>query len=192
MSLFKHEFHEDKSDEYATPRSFVDPIAEAVGGFDLDPASGAEDRPIASTRYTEEDDGLSQDWFGTVWLNPPFSEKTEFVEKARTEYHDGNIDLAVILLPVDTSTSLFHQHVVDAEVLWFKKSRLSFDGPGGRNRNPNFGVMLAVYGDAPDELIELLSHRGTVFDRRERYQRSEQQRLITDGGADKNQVQEDN
>lgn len=186
LSIFKHEHHTDKSDEYATPRSFVGPIADAVGGFDLDPTSGAEDVPIASTRYTKDDDGLSQTWFGRVWLNPPFSEKTAFLEKCITEWRDGNIDLAVVLLPVDTSTGWFHEHVAStASVVWFKKGRLSFDGAGGRNRNPNFGVMLAVYGEAPDSLLDHLDRHGVVFDQREHHKRTEQKTLLaaTDGGT---------
>lgn len=64
MSLFSHEFYEDSSDEFGTPVEFHRPIADAVGGFDLDPASGAEPKPLASTRYTEDDedslDGMMQ------------------------------------------------------------------------------------------------------------------------------------
>ncbi|MFC6754435.1 hypothetical protein ACFQEU_13340 [Halorubrum tibetense] len=57
MSLFSHEFHENSSDEFGTPAEFVRPIAEAVGGFDLDPASGAEATPHASTRFTKRTTG---------------------------------------------------------------------------------------------------------------------------------------
>lgn len=188
VSIFKHEHHEDKSDEYATPRSFVDPIADAVDGFDLDPASGAEDTPIASTRFTEEDDGLSKRWFGTVWLNPPFSLKTEFLEKCVTEWRDGRVDLAIVLLPVDTSTAWFHENVAStASIVWFKQGRLNFDGGGGRNRNPNFGVMLAVYGDAPNDLLDHLDRHGVVFDQRDRYARTEQRTLpgATNGGDER-------
>lgn len=190
MSIFKHEYHEDKSDEYATPRWFFDPIAEAVGGFDLDPAAGAEEPgdPLASTRFTEEDDGLEQDWSGhpQVWMNPPFSEKEAFLRRFLMFFEDGEIELGVVLLPVDTSTDLFHELVAaKADYLFFMDGRLSFDGGGGRNRNPNFAVMLAIYGDPPDDLLELLSHRGTVIRLSDRYERSSQATLseaCADGG----------
>ena len=181
MSLFSHEFHEDSSDEFGTPAEFHRPLADAVGGFDLDPASGAESKPLASTRYTKEDDGLSQEWFGTVWLNPPFSEKTRWVRKTRAEVSEGNVETAVVLLPVDTSTKLFHNHVTDATAICFVEGRLSFDGG---DRNPNFGTLLAVFGAAPDDLLNVLDRKGSVFRAESKHERTEQQELVTDGGTD--------
>ena len=64
----------DESDEWATPPSLLRPLDEAVGGFDLDPCSGAEERSIAPETYTESDDGLSKLWHGRVWVNPPYSD----------------------------------------------------------------------------------------------------------------------
>lgn len=58
--------------EWGTPEYVVSPLSDALDGFDLDPASGAEPVPYADERYTVEDDGLAQDWFGDVWLNPPY------------------------------------------------------------------------------------------------------------------------
>lgn len=161
MSLFEHRFHEDSSDEFGTPIQFVRPLANALDGFDVDPASGAEAQPLASTRYDEADDGLSQEWHGDVWLNPPFSEKTAWVEKTRREVRAGRADTVVVLLPVDTSTALFHEHVVEATVLCFVEGRLSFVGGG---ENPSFGVLVAVYGAAPADLREALGRTGTLVD----------------------------
>jgi phage N-6-adenine-methyltransferase len=161
MSLFEHRFHEDSSDEFGTPIQFVRPLADSLGGFDVDPASGAEAQPLASTRFTEDDDGLAQEWHGNVWLNPPFSEKTEWVRKARREVRAGRADTVVVLLPVDTSTSLFHEEVVDATAICFVRGRLSFVGGG---RNPSFGVLVAVFGDAPDDLRDALDQHGTLVD----------------------------
>jgi len=178
MTQFKHKIHKDSSDEYGTPPSFVRPIAETLGGFDLDPASGAESAPLADERYTEADDGLTSPWFGTVWVNPPFSEKERWVRRARAQVADGNVETAVVLLPVDTSTSLFHDCVADADLLWFKNGRLVFDGG---DRNPSFGILLAVYGHVPDALCDVLARKGTVFRPGEQYRRTEQARLDLGG-----------
>ena len=59
-------------DEWYTPRWIID----TLGPFDLDPcAPPADVRPyeIAPTAYTRDDDGLSREWHGTVWMNPPYS-----------------------------------------------------------------------------------------------------------------------
>jgi DNA N-6-adenine-methyltransferase (Dam). len=61
------------NNEYATPPEIWRPLSRAVGGFDLDAASGAESTPIAPDRLTKDDDGLTQPWHGNVWLNPPWS-----------------------------------------------------------------------------------------------------------------------
>lgn len=177
MSLFRHDIHESSSDEFGTPVSFHRPLARAVGGFDLDPAAGAEATPLASTRFTKDDDGLTQAWFGRVWLNPPFSEKRAWVEKAREEVDAGDAELVVVLLPVDTSTKLFHDHVAAASAICFVKGRLSFVGG---DRNPNFGVLLAVFGEPPEALLDELDRKGTVHRRGERHERARQTTLGED------------
>lgn len=58
--------------EWGTPRWVVKPLSDALNGFDLDPASGAEPEPYADERYTIYDNGLAKEWFGDVWLNPPY------------------------------------------------------------------------------------------------------------------------
>lgn len=175
MANFGTQGSNERETEYATPAWFLQPIKDSVGGFDLDPASGAEDRAHAETVYTEQDDGLRQDWFGTVWCNPPFSDKEAWLSKAVAEHRQGNTDLVLLLLPVDTSTGWFHEHVVEASVVWFKDGRLSFDGSD--HWSPNFGVMLAVYGRPPEDLLEHLSHNGAVFDQQQRHQKFTQEEL---------------
>lgn len=51
--------------------------------FDLDvcaPIGGAPWVP-ANKFYTIEDDGLAQSWEGRVWMNPPYSKPSPWVEK---------------------------------------------------------------------------------------------------------------
>ena len=65
------------SDDYDTPKWIFD----ALGiEFDLDvacPADGPLYTPCKAF-YTQEDDGLVQDWHGTVWMNPPFSHTNDW------------------------------------------------------------------------------------------------------------------
>lgn len=63
-----------KNDEFYTPAF----IFKALGlTFDLDVAAPEIETNVpASQKYTLNIDGLSQEWFGLVWMNPPFS-KTE-------------------------------------------------------------------------------------------------------------------
>lgn len=58
------------TDEWYTPKEILD----ILSPFDLDPcAPMAPLWPTAQTMWNKQDDGLSKDWFGRVWLNPPYS-----------------------------------------------------------------------------------------------------------------------
>ena len=58
------------TDEWYTPKEIID----ALGIFDTDPCVPVN--PLWETArimYNKEHDGLSQEWIGRVWLNPPYS-----------------------------------------------------------------------------------------------------------------------
>lgn len=187
MALFKEENYENKTDEWATPDSLIRPLSSAVGGFDLDPCSGAEETPHADKTYTAADGGLKQPWTGTVFCNPPFSAKADWIEKAVDETENGGADLVVMILPVDTSTEWFHDLVAHSVAVCFMgPGRVDFDRrdkAGGQQ--PNFATMIAVFGDVvPAELLGFLNTRGIVYFHRALYRESQQTTLVTDGGFD--------
>ena len=68
------------SDEHYTPKSLFDKLGLV---FDLDVASPVDSVTFVPAKkfYTKLDDGLNQDWFGNVWMNPPFSKPTDWVKK---------------------------------------------------------------------------------------------------------------
>lgn len=167
---------EKTSDEYATPPCIWRPLARAVDGFDLDPASGAESTPIADNRYTKEDDGLSHSWYGDVWVNPPFGDRSgtgesnreKWLAKAENESHRDEVRCVTILLPVDTSTEWYHTYVVDADTICFLSRRPQFEG---ESVHTGFACLIAVFGDTPTELVKSLEDMGAVF-RGRQYRRS--------------------
>jgi len=171
--------------EFATPPEIWRPLARAVDGFDLDPASGAEPVPIAPKRFTKDDDGLSKAWHGAVFLNPPWSStgdgsaKDRWLNKARNEANRDAVDVVVVLLPADTSAHWFHDHVVDADV-W------ALVGPGripfiGEDRNPSFAMTIAAFGTVDDDLVDALDGLGVVVRGREVVAPTAQT-LLADGG----------
>jgi len=63
------------------------------------------------------------------FINPPYSRKLkdEFVKKAIEESKKGK--LCVMLLPVSTSTVLFHEHILpNSKEIRFIKKRIKFCG----------------------------------------------------------------
>jgi hypothetical protein len=154
------------NDEFATPPKIWRPLGRAVGGWDLDPCSGAEHTPIAPDRFTADDDGLSKPWYGNVFCNPPWSSngngsaKEEWLTKVRVEANRDDVDTIVVLLPVDTSSHWFHDHQLQAEAICFiGPGRISFVG---ENRNPSFQTTLSAFGDVPDRLLEAMDRYGVV------------------------------
>lgn len=176
-----HKGRSEGSDDYATPPSLWRPLARAVDGFDTDPASGAESTSIATTCYTEADDGLSRSWHGDVWLNPPFGDapstgptkREQWLQKARQEVNRDDVRTVTALLPVDTSTQWFHNHVVEAPVFCLMgPGRMEFEGESaGETGNTSFATCIAVFGDPPDALRTALEQFGAVFEGR-KYHRS--------------------
>jgi hypothetical protein len=57
--------------QWFTPDRYLVLARRVLGDFDLDPASHsiAQDRVRAKRFFTEQDDGLTQKWFGRVWTN---------------------------------------------------------------------------------------------------------------------------
>ena len=150
--------YDDATDEWATPPRVTRELAHAVGGFDLDPASGAERAPHADETYTAEQNGLAQPWFGSVWCNPPYSEKEDWIKKALGER--DRCDVIVMLLPVDTSTQWFHNYTTEADAVVFIEGRLAF---GDAESTANFASMFVVFGDVTPSLHDTLSGFGAVF-----------------------------
>jgi hypothetical protein len=60
--------------EYFTHSKIVSRVRLVMNGIDLDPASceEANQQIRANKIFTKDDDGLSQPWYGRVWLNWPF------------------------------------------------------------------------------------------------------------------------
>lgn len=80
--------------------------------------------------YQADFDGLSMDWpeGGAIFINPPYSRplKEKFVLKALEESRKGKT--CVLLLPVSTSTKLFHDVILpNAAKIDFVRGRLKFE-----------------------------------------------------------------
>jgi phage N-6-adenine-methyltransferase len=183
--------NEDAGPEWGTPAWVWKPLSDALGGFDLDPASGAEPEPIAPNRFTVEDDGLSQEWFGDVWLNPPYgrAHNEEWAEYAyKQAYANPGVSSVTCLVANATDTDWFQDYYARADYLTFVRGRVRFHDDGAEDASttsPSFGSVIATMGDVPGRYVAQLSMlddpdrpRGpnTVMVREEKF-RSEQARV---------------
>ena len=64
------------------------------------------DRTVPADKYyTAIDDGLTQQWSGKVFCNPPYGrEIRQWTSKLDIEYHCGNVDEAILLVPARLDT----------------------------------------------------------------------------------------
>ena len=100
-----------KTGEWFTPKEIIDSVLEVFGGqIDVDPCSNNKSTPVipADIHYTMEDNGLSQPWYGKVYMNPPYGREIKaWVLKLIEEKKKGNIDEAIALVPARTDTEWF-------------------------------------------------------------------------------------
>ena len=105
--------------EWLTPPNLV----LKLGEFDLDPCSPIDALFLhAKNNFTTIDDGLSKDWFGRVYLNPPYGRGMElWLEKLK--FH-GN---GIALIFARTETKCFFEHIWnDSDAILFVKGRIRF------------------------------------------------------------------
>lgn len=165
MTKHRHYDSHDTGPEWGTPPHIWKPLGEALGGFDLDPASGAESEPIADERLTVQDDGLDSDWFGDVWLNPPYgrSHNPKWAKKASNEASRDEVDTITALIPGTTDTQYFQNNYANADYITFIEGRVSFDGAG--ENKASFSSVIASWGDFPDKYLDELKDQGFVTER---------------------------
>ncbi len=103
-------------DDWATPKDLYDRL-NAEFNFDHDPC------PLNSKK-----DGLKGNWGKSNFINPPYSRKLKeaFIQKAFEESKKGK--LCVMLLPVSTSTKIFHEIIYPNAEIRFLKGRVKFAG----------------------------------------------------------------
>lgn len=127
------------SDTWITPKSIVS----RLGSFDLDPCAHV-DMPFhhAKNEYTIKDDGLVQQWYGRVWLNPPYSKAKQFIKKL-AEHGNG---IAFIYTRVETQ--MFFDYVWDkADAIFFFKGRVKCIRENGETcSSPPASNCLVAYG----------------------------------------------
>jgi ParB family chromosome partitioning protein len=137
--------------ERYTPSQYIERARTVMRSIDLDPASCDTAQAIvkATTFYTIFDDGLSKEWNGNVWLNPPYHRELgpRFVNKLVTELATGRIKQAIMLTNNSTDTDWFQEAVSACQAVCFVKGRIKFlKSDGVRELFPTQGQAFFYYG----------------------------------------------
>jgi site-specific DNA-methyltransferase (adenine-specific) len=126
-------------DDWETPKNLYEKLNKEFQ-FDFDPC------PLFN-----EFDGLSIEWKQSNFINPPYSRKLKeaFVLKAIEESKKGKS--CVMLLPVSTSTKLFHHYILpNAKDIRFVEKRIRFLGINTKgeyvtNKTPMHDSMIVIF-----------------------------------------------
>lgn len=130
-----------KSDTWLTPPEILAPLGE----FELDPCC-PENMPwrTAKTMFTQKDDGLSKEWFGRVWLNPPYGRAIgDWMKKMAAR------GCGISLVFARTETEFWHRWIWPfADSILFLEGRLNFLNRAGIRSKANAGApsVLIAYG----------------------------------------------
>lgn len=144
------------SDEWYTPDAFV----RSLGRFDLDPATSHQrGRQLAPKYYTAAEDGLQREWFGRVWLNPPFSRIHPWV--ARMRQHNNGIMLCFSR----TDATWFVDLTKSCGAVYLLMRRMQFWRPGEKSRSQRcpLGVVLFPFGDENVQVLEQCGIPGVLL-----------------------------
>jgi ParB family chromosome partitioning protein len=152
-------------DEWYTPTEYLEAARAVMGDIDLDPATctAAQEVIQAKDFFTKEDDGLAQEWVGRIWLNPPYSGAlvSRFLDKVCTEYDEGRIDEAVVLVNNATDTAWFH-NLLERFPACFLRKRVPFWRPGHDGGGARQGQVIFYLGPKVDKFWTVFSPLGVV------------------------------
>lgn len=134
--------HRGQNDEWITPPYLIDQL----GPFDLDPCADVHQPwPCATTQWIFEDMGLMRQWFGRVWLNPPYGPESPHWLAKLAAHNNG---IALIYARVETR---WWRHTIwkKAAAVLLCYRRIQFYRPNGtlhpnRSTAPN---ALIAYGE---------------------------------------------
>jgi hypothetical protein len=144
-SLFSMPQRTLTSDDYYTPKWVFDSLGVM---FDLDVSSPPGGPPFVPCRryYTQVDDGLSSPWDGLIWMNPPYSKPSPWVERFL------NHDNGIALLPF--AKSKWNQRLwdSDAQVIYLYAVKFEHSSPTNSGAAP-FPLGLWAAGDNAKEIL---------------------------------------
>jgi phage N-6-adenine-methyltransferase len=113
------------SDCWYTPPHIIDKVIEVLGEIDLDPCADDGLHIHARSHFTAADDGLSREWHGRVFMNPPYSCPGVWMNKLQSEVAAGRVTEAIALVPAATDTNWLNP-VLKSQPVCFWKGRIRF------------------------------------------------------------------
>lgn len=137
FSILDNPNHQGESNTWLTPLSLIKNIKE----FDLDPC-GYKNHHTAKKIICLPNNGLDIEWYGDVWLNPPYGKYTKHWLNKLSVHGKG-----IALVFSRTDTEWFQNAAIKADWVFFIKGRIKFLRPDFTEAtNAGHGSCLIGYG----------------------------------------------
>lgn len=163
-AVIAHVAHNSGDNEWYTPKDYIDAARAVLGGIDLDPASNPAANKVvqAEAYYTAQDDGLSKEWSGRVWMNPPYESGLigKFAAKLCESFESGCVCAAIVLVNNGTETGWFQMIAAKASAVCFPKGRVQFWHPRKEEAAPLQGQAILYLGSDAQEFVAEFSGFG--------------------------------
>lgn len=148
-----------KNDEYYTPISIINNIT--GGHIDYDPATNEHKaKEFGVLEYdTIETNGLTTDWtpYNRIWVNPPFTMKKDFMQKAVDTVKDNSEATIWFLVSIETLTTKWFNAMVTNYDLIIPNGRIKFEDPNNpQAKSPAFGSIIIILGGHTNMQIKQL------------------------------------
>ena len=127
------------TDKWSTPHDFFAKLEKLHGPFDIDVCADASNAKCP-VYFDEATDGLSKEWKGKCWMNPPYGRNIgKWMKKAYESAGNGTV--VVCLVPARTDTKWWHDYAIKGDIT-FIRGRLKF---GGANNSAPFPSAVVVF-----------------------------------------------
>jgi phage N-6-adenine-methyltransferase len=130
--------------DWATPQDFFDAVSKQFGPFDIDLAATPDNAKCERFINGDTTDSLAPDveWVNSehtsCWLNPPFGNIAEWIEKAYYEAQKEPCVKIVVLCRIAPSTKWWMDYVIKSHmVLLLGGKRVQFVPPRGIKKTSN-------------------------------------------------------
>jgi phage N-6-adenine-methyltransferase len=128
--------------EWETPKTFYDSINREFH-FDLD-VCATKETAKCERYYTVADDGLSKEWIGVCWMNPPYDKSIGLWMKKAWESSQAGSLVVCLIQGRSTDTIWWHEYVMRANEIRYIKDRLHF-GKNGNYSRANISNILVIF-----------------------------------------------
>lgn len=155
------------SDEWFTPPQWIERARTVLRIIELDPASCAAAQEIVKAMrfFTKADNGLTQEWKGCVWMNPPYSQPliAQFTDKLCEEWDYGRVTGAIVLTNSATETRWYQALLKRASAICLPSARIHFLRANAKPTNPRLGSTLFYLGNMPDRFAHFFHDAGAIL-----------------------------